>query len=230
VEWPLFAEVPEPELREVLQIARRRHFSRGEVVFHRDDPGDSLHLIAKGRFAVRIITPLGDRATIAIRGPGESFGEMALVSEDAVRAATVAALEDSETLAVYKDDFARVRNKHPAVNQVLIGFLAQEVQRQNQLLLEALYVTVERRVLRRLIELTYLYPAKDGGQWIPLTQELLAELAGTSRATVNRVLNEEKRRGSVELRRGRMLVRDLDALARRAQYLPGHSASSLRAS
>jgi CRP-like cAMP-binding protein len=49
---------------------------------------------------------------------------MALVSEDARRAATVAALEESETLAIYKDDFTRVRKKHPGVNQILIAFLA----------------------------------------------------------------------------------------------------------
>jgi CRP/FNR family cyclic AMP-dependent transcriptional regulator len=217
VHWPLFAEVPEEEMREVLQIARRRRFLRGEVVFHRDDPGDSLHLIVKGRFAIRIMTPLGDTTTIAIRGPGDSFGEMALVSEEARRAATIAALEEGETLAVYRDDFARVRRKHPAVNRVLIAFLAHEVRRQNDLLLEALYVPVERRVLRRLVELAEVYPSKDGEHWIPLTQEVLAELAGTSRATVNRVLNEEQRRGSLELRRGRTLIRDLDALARRGR-------------
>ena len=217
VEWPLFAEVPAAEMREVLQIARRRRFSRGEVVFHRDDPGDSLHLIVKGRFAIRIMTPLGDTTTIAIRGPGDSFGEMALVSEEARRAATIAALEQGETLAVYRDDFARLRRKHPAVNRVLIAFLAYEVRRQNELLLEALYVPVERRVLRRIVELTTVYPAEDAEQWIPLTQEVVAELAGTSRATVNRVLNEEQRRGTLELRRGRTLVRDLEALRGRAR-------------
>jgi CRP/FNR family cyclic AMP-dependent transcriptional regulator len=217
VRWPLFAEVPGEEMREVLQIARRRRFSRGEVVFHQDDPGDSLHLIVKGRFAIRIMAPLGDTTTIAIRGPGDSFGEMALVSEEARRAATVAALEEGETLAVYRNDFARVRRKHPAVDGVLIAFLAHEVKRQNELLLEALYVPVERRVLRRLVELVNVYPAKDGEQWIPLTQEVLAELAGSSRATVNRVLNEEQRRGTVELRRGRTLIRDVDNLTRRAR-------------
>jgi CRP/FNR family cyclic AMP-dependent transcriptional regulator len=218
VEWPLFAGVSESEMRDVLQIARRRRFARGEVVFHRDDPGDSLHLIIKGRFAVRIMTPLGDTATIAIRGPGESFGEMALVSEDARRAATVSALEVGETRAVFKDDFARVRRKHPAVNQVLIAFLAHEVRRQNELLLDALYVPAERRVVRRLVELAALYPTPDEAQRsIPLTQEVLAELAGTSRATVNRVLNEEQRRGTLELRRGRTLIRQLDTLQRRAR-------------
>jgi CRP-like cAMP-binding protein len=218
VEWFLFAKVPENEMREVLQIARRRRFSRGEVVFHRDDPGDSLHLIVKGRFAIRIMTPLGDTTTIAIRGPGDSFGEMALVSEGARRAATVAALEEGETRAIYKDDLARLRRKHPAVEGVLIAFLTQEVRRQNELLLDALYVSAERRVLRRLVELATLYATEDRQEeGVPLTQQVLAELAGASRATVNRVLNEEQRRGTLELRRGRTLIRQLDALQRRAR-------------
>jgi CRP-like cAMP-binding protein len=97
----------------------------------------------------------------------------------------------------------------------LIGFLAEEVRRQNELLLEALYVPVERRVLRRLSELSALYAGRDAV--IPLTQEQLAEMVGTSRATVNRVLREEQQRGNVELRRGRTVVLDADAIARRAR-------------
>ena len=83
MEWRLLEGVPADQVRELLQVARRRRFSRNEVVFHRDDPGDSLHLISKGRFAIQVMTPLGETATIAIRGPGESFGEMALVGGSA---------------------------------------------------------------------------------------------------------------------------------------------------
>ena len=79
MQWPLLADVPEEEVRLVLSVARRRRFGRGEVVFHRDDPGDSLHLIAAGHFAIKVMTPLGDTVTIGVRGPGENFGEMALV-------------------------------------------------------------------------------------------------------------------------------------------------------
>jgi CRP/FNR family cyclic AMP-dependent transcriptional regulator len=207
--------VPEEELRRLLSIARRRRFSRNEVVFHREDPGDSLHLISKGRFAVRIMTPLGETVTIGIRGPNDSFGEMALVAEGRKRSATVEALEEAETFAVHVADFLRLRSEHPSVNQVLIGLLAEELDRQNELLLEALYVPVERRVLRRLAELSVLYAGRDSV--IPLTQEQLAELAGTSRATVNRVLREEQTRGTVELRRGRTAVLDPEAIARRAR-------------
>jgi CRP-like cAMP-binding protein len=207
--------VPEEDVRRLVSVARRRRFSRHEVVFHRDDPADSLHLVSKGRFAVRIMTPLGDTATIGLRGPGDSFGEMALVAEGGKRSATVAALEEAETLAVYVADFHRLRREHPSVDQVLIAFLAGELRRQNELLLEALYIPVERRVLRRLAELGELYADRDAV--VPLTQEELAEMAGTSRATVNRVLREEQERGTVELRRGKTLVLDRPEIVRRAR-------------
>jgi CRP/FNR family transcriptional regulator, cyclic AMP receptor protein len=92
MDWPLLAGVPEEDVQAVLSIARRRKFERGEVVFHQDDPADTLHLISKGRFVVRITTSLGDTAIFAVLGPGEMFGELALLGEaDARRSATVAA-------------------------------------------------------------------------------------------------------------------------------------------
>jgi CRP-like cAMP-binding protein len=208
--------VPAEQVRELLQIARRRRFSRNEVVFHRDDPGDSLHLISKGRFAVRVMTPLGDTATIAIRGPGDSFGEMALVG-GMRRSATVAALEDSETFSIYEREFAQLRREHPAVSEVLVRFLVNEVRMLNERLLEALYVPVERRVLRRLVELAELYPAVDGVSEITMTQEVIAELAGSSRPTVNGILREEAEDGTIELARGRLRILNLDEVRRRAR-------------
>ena len=213
----MLAGVPAEDVRQLLQIARRRPFARNEVVFHRDDPGDSLHLISKGRFSVRVMTPLGDVATMAVRGPGESFGEMVLLSEDARRSATVTALEEAETFAIYRPEFERLRQQQPAVDKLLLRFLTDEVRRLNERLLEALYVPVEKRVRRRLIELAALYPSEDGEALITLTQEALAELAGASRATVNQVLREEEKRGLIELRRGATRVLDLESLRERAR-------------
>jgi CRP/FNR family cyclic AMP-dependent transcriptional regulator len=215
VEWRLLKDVPAEEVRQVVAISRRRSFQKGEVVFHQGDPGDSLHLVVKGRFAVRIMTPLGDSVTIAVRGPGENFGEMALVDPETRRSATVQALEPAETQAVYYGELERLRAKHPQISQVLIAFLAGALRRENELLLEALYVPADRRLLRRLAELAATYADADGV--IALTQEELAQMAGTSRATVNRVLREEERRGTLELGRGRTVVLDGEALARRAR-------------
>jgi CRP/FNR family transcriptional regulator, cyclic AMP receptor protein len=217
VEWQLLEGVPDEAVQRLIQLARRRSFRRREVVFHRGDPADSLHLVSKGRFAVRVMTPLGDQAMIGVRGPGESFGEMALVGEKAGRSATVEALEEAETLCVYEKEFGRLRSEHPAVNEFLISLLAAELRIMNQRLLEALYLPVERRLLRRLSELSQLYQGSAHGVVdIPLTQEELAELAGTSRATVNAVLGDAQTRGLVELRRGKVRIVDLGGLAARA--------------
>jgi CRP-like cAMP-binding protein len=216
MEWKLLAGVPPDEVRQLLSLARRRKFRRGEVVFHREDPADSMHLVVKGRFAIRVMTPLGEPATIAVRGPGDAFGEMALVG-GARRSATVEALEESETFSVYEGDFHRLRGEHPEIDQLLIGFLSNEVRMLNERLLEALYLPAERRVLRRVVELAALYGSGDGPVEVPLTQEELAGLAGTSRATVNAVLRDEEKRGTVELRRGKTVVLDREAVAKRAR-------------
>ena len=211
MQWELLREVPDTEVRRVLSIARRRTFARGEVVFHEGDPADSLHLVAKGRFAIRITTPLGESALLGLRRPGEAFGELALVSgPDAVRSATVEALEPAETHAVYRREFDALRHDHPRVGDLLVALLAESLRRTNSLLLDAYYAPADARVLRRLRDLAAAYP--DGE--VRLTQEDLASLAGTSRATVNRVLRDAERRGALELRRGRTIVRDLDALSR----------------
>ena len=215
VQWQLLADVPDDALRAVLAIARRRSFARGEIVFHRGDPADSLHLVRKGRYAVRIVTPLGDSAMLSVRGPGDAFGELALIGEESVRSATVSALEPGETHSVYRDDFERVRREHPHVNDVLLGILTDRLRRLSDQVVEAYYVPADRRVLRRVCELAQAYGSADEAI-VPLTQVEIAELAGTSRATVNRVLREAERRGLVELRRGKTAVLDLPGLTRRA--------------
>lgn len=213
--WPLLDAVPEEDVTRLMTIARRRQFARGEVVFHEQDPADTLHLIVKGRFAVRTSTTLGDTAVLAVLGPGEMFGEIALLGgQDARRSATVAALEAGETRSVHQLDFDRLRREHPSTSEVLIQILAAQVRRLSAHLLDALYVSAEKRVLRRLLDLDRVY---GPGAPIPLTQEDLASLAGTSRATVNRVLRDEESRGAVELGRGRTTVLDPEALTRRGR-------------
>lgn len=216
VQWRLLADVPEDDVRLLLSVARRRKFARGEVVFHEDDPGDSLHLIAAGHFSITTMTPLGDRVWLAVRGPGDTFGEMALTRPAARRTATVTALEKAETFAVYGPEFERLRVQHRAIDAVLISMLAQTVENLNARLLEALYLSTEQRLLRRLCELADAY-ASDGEIVIPLTQEEVAEFVGATRATVNQLLREEQERGTVELARGQTRIRDLDELSRRAR-------------
>jgi CRP/FNR family cyclic AMP-dependent transcriptional regulator len=209
--------VPAEEARLLLSIARRRTFTRGEVVFHEGDPADSFHLVVKGRFASRLTTPLGDLAILAIMGTGDAFGELALVGDPVPRSSSVSALEAGETRAVYGTDFARLRKNHPSVDSALVELLAASVRRLSLRVLEAYYSDAHTRVRRRIHELALVY-AGEGAEppfTVPLTQEDIAGMAGTSRATVNRVLRDEEARGTLALARGRVIVHDLRAFAPR---------------
>jgi CRP-like cAMP-binding protein len=217
VEWPLLAGLPPEDVRELLAIARRRTFDKNEIVFHRDDPADSLHFVARGRFAARASTPLGDSVLLDVLGPGRAFGELALLLPDARRTATVSALEAAETRSVFRDDFIQLQHRHPGVKDVLLRLLADQLRRSSERIVEAHYVDAETRVRRRLVELDEIYRTDGEPSVVPLTQEDLASMAGTSRATVNRVLREEKKAGTVALKRGGVTILELDVLERRCR-------------
>jgi CRP-like cAMP-binding protein len=217
MEWHVFEGLPDADVRRVLAAAHRRRFSRGEVIFHEGDPGDTLHLLAKGRVAVRVTTPLGDSATLSVLGPGAIFGELAVVSTDDRRAATVTALEPAETLSLLRDEFDTLRTLHPSVNQVLVRILAAQLPALSSRLLEALFVPADKRVLRQLLAVAQLYGSDGDAVTVPLTQEDLAGLAGTTRPTVNKVLRAAEDAGALRLGRGRVELCDTELLARRAR-------------
>ena len=188
----------EQERRELLRRARRRQFARNEVLFHEGDPADSLHLLNRGR-------------------AGTVLGDLALVSDANHRAATVTALEPTETLCLYKDEFNQLRREQPSVDRFLVEILAAEVRRLDARLLEALYVPAETRVMRRLVDLARLYQTDGRGTVIPLSQEVLAGLAGTSRPTTNQALRAAEAAKAIAVGRSRIEILDLGALQRRAR-------------
>lgn len=217
MEFPLLQGLPDEVVRRVVAAARLRKYGKSETLFHEGDPGRSVHLITKGRVAVRVTTPLGETATIDVLATGDVVGELALLDDEQIRAANVVALEPVETLMLDHDVFAQLRRERPEVTDVLIRVLAGRMRRLDSQLLEALYVPADVRVLRRLVALADMYGADDPVT-VPLTQEDLAGLAGTTRATVNRVLRRESvSNGSVSLGRGKITVVDRAALAKRSR-------------
>ena len=210
VSYRLLAGMSEEAQRSLLALCRRRRFGRGEVVFHDGDPGETLHLVAKGHFAVRVTTPLGDTAMLRVFQPGDSFGELAVL-ESAPRAGTVVALEEAETLSLNHEQLDELRGRHPGVDRQLTEALTREVRRLARALVEALYLPVERRLWRRLVDLAEIYGDGASTVTVPFTQEDLAQLAGTTRPTANRVLRAGEAAGIVRMTRGRIEVVDLDA-------------------
>jgi CRP/FNR family transcriptional regulator, cyclic AMP receptor protein len=214
----MLRDLAEPDRRAVLQATTRRKYRKGDTIFYEGDLGDTLHMIERGHVAVRVSTPAGDVVTLTVLGCGDCFGEQALLNPDDRRTASIIAIDATETLALRRNDFNALRAHHHTVETFLVGVLAATVRRLSAQVLEALYVPVDKRLLRRLVDLVDMYGG-DGQQpcSIPITQEDLATMAGTTRPSANRCLHDLVTAGVADLNRGRITINDRAALLKRSR-------------
>jgi CRP-like cAMP-binding protein len=221
VDFALFGQLDADHRRRMLARMHRSRFAAGEVVFHEGDPADTVHFVVEGRVVARRSSESGDRLAYAVIGPGEAFGELAMLAPDRRRTTTIQAFEPTVTMSLSYGDFTRLRMDHPSVEGLLVTLLAERVARLTDGLMEALHVPADQRVARRLVELCGLYTPGDGlsNAVVPLTQTDLSELSGVTRPTANRVLRRLAAVGALELSRGAITVLD-DAAVRRAAGLP----------
>lgn len=216
MQWPILQELSEQDRSRVLAATTARTYAKDEIVFSQGDPGGAFHLLAKGKMAIRVATPSGEVVTLSVLGPGDFFGEQALLGPRHVRTASVVALEPAETLSMDLARFDQLRRSNPSVERFLVDVLGAQVRRLTAHLVEALYVPAEQRTVRRLLSLLRHYRGATGPVVVPVTQEDLASMAGTTRPTVNRVLRSLADAGAVRLSRGRIEVLDVEVLRSRA--------------
>ncbi len=208
MKWAIFDSLPAADEQKVMGLARRRRFTKGTPIFHEGDPGDTIHLIASGHVAVRVTTPLGDVATLRILGPGSHFGDLA-IAVPGPRNATVVAIGPVETLSLHRDHLDELRSRNPAVDAALTGALVAEVRRLSSQLRDAYYLPAPKRLAGRLVDLAEMFGPPDGLEGeivIPLTQEELAQIVGTTRRTANQLLQDLQEREVVSIERGRMTI------------------------
>lgn len=211
VPWEILRSLDEAQQRAVLQTAVRRRFRNGDTLFHQGDPGESVHLLDRGHVAVKVSDTRGTTVTLELLGPGAAFGEQALVDPAAVRFASTVAMGAVETLMIRRADFADLQKRHPAVTQVLVEILTAQVRRLSEQLLDAYTMGAEQRVVKKLQSLANGFRVGDGAV-LPMTQEELASLAGTTRPTANRALQSLVDAGTIQLGRGRILIADVEKL------------------
>jgi CRP/FNR family cyclic AMP-dependent transcriptional regulator len=216
MDWQLLQALSDEDRRQVLASMRRRRYARGEVLFHEEDLADTIHFIAEGRVMVRRTSPAGDSVAFLVIGPGRALGEVALLSPDRRRSSSAVALEPTTTLSLHFSEFERLCAEHPEVQRLLARLLAARVRRLTDHLVEALFLPSDQRILHRLIDLCDQYRTEGNGDRvsIPLSQTDVAELAGATRPTTNRVLRRLQADGVLRLHRGRVEVTDLAALRR----------------
>ncbi len=205
---PLFAALGEPDLKKLGAVCQRRHFKNGAVIFYEEDVADHLFVIETGEIKV---TMLGDgerEVILSIFGPGECFGELALLDE-APRSATVVATADSTVLAIARDDFHRVLLANPTIALHLLKLLAQRLRKSTHRIESLVLLDVFGRVARQLLETAHEHGTRqpDGSLAFPKpTQQDLASMVGSSRETVSRVIKELSTAGLVRAQGGKYYI------------------------
>lgn len=212
MEWTILAGLAPDERRAVIASTVRRRYRNGDSLFHQGDPGDTVHLLDRGHVAIRVLDRQGTIITVDVLAPGESFGEQSLIDPNARRTATATAIGNVETLTLNRAAFTDLRERHPSVSSILVDLLAAQVRRLTNQLLEAHTMPAEARVVKRLGQLARNFADGDSAT-LPITQEDLATLAGTTRPTANRALQALVSDGTVVLGRGRIVIPDVRRLA-----------------
>src|SRR5690349_15157597 len=127
----LFAGLSDDDIQELASVVKRRTFRAGEVIFHRDDPGQVLYIIKEGKVKICLISPDGQEISLVVFGKGEYFGEFALL-DGLPRSADAITLEKVECYTLQRSDFHNVIMKHPRIAIQIMEILCERLRRTDQ--------------------------------------------------------------------------------------------------
>lgn len=215
---PIFVNLKPAQLEPLVRKLQLRRYHREEVIFHQDDPADRMHIIVEGSVRISIASEDGRERDIALLQPGECFGEMGLL-DGSNRSATATAMDASETLTLLRQDFFDFLKQHPEVVADTTSLLTRRLRHVNRMVGDMAFLDAPTRVSRQLLELAATYAGTTewrGPMEIPLGQDELARLVGTTRETVSRSLNSYRRLGILTTSHRRITIIDREALERMA--------------
>ena len=164
--------------------------------------------MAEGLVKISIISPDGRENDIALLKPGDCFGEISIL-DGGPRSATAIALDPTETMTLTLDDFLAFLKEHSKVAIRIIGLLVRRLRAMDEMMGDMLFLDVPTRVSKKLLELVKMYrdsADSSGNVTVPLGQEELSRLVGSSRETVSRTLNIYKKKGLLKTSHRRIQV------------------------
>lgn len=216
---PLFSNLETEDLQTLSSIVTRREYGKKETLFHQGDPGDEFMILTEGSVKVELMNSEGKELTLTILTPYQFLGELALL-DNVPRSATVISMEKSVLLAMKKRDFARLLEAYPRMSVPMLRQLTRRVRVLTDDIASMAFLDSYSRVTRKILNLAQEMGEEtpEGHVLIdrPLTHQQLANLVGTTRETVTKILNEMKDNGLLSIRRHRITVLDCDELLARA--------------
>lgn len=202
----LFSDLDEAELATLSGRAVRRQFQRNTIILNEGDHSDSLYLILSGKVKVFLSDETGKEVILNVQGPGEYFGELALI-DAGPRSASVITLEKTRVAILSKPDFEAFLEKHPEANLKIMRGLVKRMRALSEDVRSLALMDVYGRVARLLLQLA---EEEEDHRIIKetLTQQDIASRVGSSREMVSRILKDLRTGGYIEVENRRIILKE----------------------
>ena len=190
--FALFAELDEKELASIAAVAKTRHYAKDDVVFHADESGDVFCLIREGQVKVTMISPEGKEIILSLLGPGDFFGEMALL-DDEPRSATVIATESLDLVTIWRSDFLQILQENFSITRKVFAELSRRLRSASNRIESLATMDVYGRLARFFLELAQESGKSLDNGYVAVTRpthQAIANMIGTSRETVSRLIHD----------------------------------------
>ena len=175
------------------------HLRKNEVLFTQGEPADAVFYIRKGKLKLAVVSEQGKEATIALLDAGEFVGEACVAAAQPLRQATASAITDCEVLRITRKEMVRVLHQEHAFSEVFVSFLLDRNVRIQEDLVDQLFNSSEKRLARLLLLLAQFGKKGKPEKVIPkISQEMLAEMIGTTRSRVSFFMNRFRELGFIE--------------------------------
>ncbi|MGA8810065.1 MAG: Crp/Fnr family transcriptional regulator [Thermoanaerobaculia bacterium] len=188
----LFAELDDRELASIAAVAKTRRYAKDDAVFHADEIGDVFYLIREGQVKVTMISPEGKEIILSILAAGDFFGEMALFDNEP-RSATVIAIEPLEVVSIWRTDFLHILSENFSITQKVLGELSKRLRNASNRIESLATMDVYGRLARFFLDLARQSGKVLDNDYIAVirpTHQAIANMIGTSRETVSRLIHD----------------------------------------
>lgn len=213
---PLFTDIKDEILEKIFDLVQKRVYKRNNIILMEEDAGDTLFILSKGSVKITRLSDDGREVILSILGDGDFFGEMSIFDGES-RSANVIALEDSEVFILKRGDFLDLLEKHPKIAIALLQEMAVRLRRSDQQIEGLSLSDAENRIAMSIIRLAEDLGVIKMGQVIinnlPFQQDI-ANMAGTSRETVSRMLKSLERKNLIQRKGHKLIITNYDEFVR----------------
>src|ERR1700674_5063981 len=184
-------------------VARRvKEYRRSQKIYSQGDPATSVMYVQKGGVKLSVLNEVGKEAVLTILGPGDFFGEGGMVGQS-VRMGTATAITLTTILVIEKNEMIRVLHAEQAFSDRFVSYMLSRNIRIEEDLIDQLFNSSEKRLARTLLLLARYGKEAQPQKMLPkVSQEMLAEMIGTTRSRVNFFMNKFRKLGFIHYNGG----------------------------